>query len=562
MIAESSAKVPRGSFAARRALLLACWGLLAVGQIAEPIRAHEHTMPTYVGALGLQDDAPDRRRDSVDSDDASHCHLKLQLIDANTKELLSGLVRISTSDGGVLTLDGLFNRGTGLRRGHAAKEWSVLIESATVVVPRKRLTIEAFSGLETELTRETIDLAGQAAAEVTLRLVRFHDAAANGWRNGNTHLHLMSLTREQADRYLQSISRADGLELVFVSYLRRVKAERNYISNTYGKKDLDALSGHGVTFSFGEEHRHNFGPGGEGYGHVMFLNIRELIRPVSVGPGIMGEGTDWPPMRHGIDKAHEQGATTIWCHNAFGLEEVPDWIAGALDAHNIFDGGNLGGYEDTFYRFMDVGLRVPFSTGTDWFLFDFSRAYVEVDEPLTVPRWLDALEKGRSFITNGPFLEFRVDGHRPGDVIQLTQPRELEISARAVGRGDFEKIEVVHNGRVFSSQASRPEGKHFEAQTTFPLRIGEPGWIALRISSETKNAFGEPLFGHTSAVYVEVAGKTLFKPEAAEALVADMRAAIDSIRRDAKFADDDQRESVLNVYREGIDKLQARLDGR
>jgi len=195
------------------------------------------------------------------------------------------------------------------------------------------------------------------------------------------------------DHYLKSISRADGLELVFVSCLRRAKAERNYISNTYTKQQLQQLSGHGVMFGHGEEHRHNFGSGGEGYGHVMFLNIKELIRPVSIGPGIMGEGMDWLPLRRGIDKAHRNGATTIWCHNAFGFEEVPDWIAGVLDAHNIFDGGSRGTYEDTFYRFMDIGLRVPFSTGTDWFIYDFSRVYVEVDldtwDPTPVPDGFD-----------------------------------------------------------------------------------------------------------------------------------------------------------------------------
>jgi len=559
MIAETNAEVPHRRFAARRALLLVGWGTLVVGLQAEFTRAHEQTLPAYVSSLGLEKEASGPPAKSADP---AHCHLTLKLIDATTKKALPGLVRVTTSDGRVLALDGLVNRGTGLRRGHAAKEWSVLLGSATVAVPQEQLTIEAISGLETEPARETIDLADRAVAEVTLPLVRFHDAAADGWRNGNTHLHLMNLTREEADRYLQSISRADGLELVFVSYLRRAKAEKNYISNTYGKKDLGALSGHGVTFSFGEEHRHNFGPGGEGYGHVMFLNIRELIRPVSVGPGIMGEGTDWPPMRHGIDKAREQGATTIWCHNAFGFEEVPDWIAGALDAQNIFDGGNQGGYADTFYRFMDVGLRVPFSTGTDWFLFDFSRVYVEVNEPLTVPRWLDALRKGRSFITNGPFLEFTVEQHRPGDVIRLAQPRELKITARGVGRRDFQKIEVIHDGRVVGSQASRPVGGHFEARAAFPLTINESGWLALRISSNEKNAFGEPLFGHTSAVYVEMGGKTIFKREAAEALVADMRVAIDSIGQHAKFADDDQRDEVLNVYREGIATLEARLNGQ
>ena len=499
-------------------ILAVLLSVVIIGLQNESLLAHESTLSSYTHSLRSEDaDQGELNEVSVSgqSTDSSRCRLTLNLIDAATKESLPGLVRITTSDGRIEALEGLFNRGTGLRQQHPSRDWYIVLKSTTVSVPRERLRIEAFSGLETELAQKTIDLTDQASAEVTLSLVRFHRAATNSWRNGNTHLHLMSLSRDQADQYLKLISRADGLELVFVSYLRRAKAERNYISNTYTKQQLQQLSGQGVMFGHGEEHRHNFGSGGEGYGHVMFLNIKELIRPVSIGPGIMGEGMDWPPLRRGIDKAHRNGATTIWCHNAFGFEEVPDWIAGVLDAHNIFDGGSRGTYEDTFYRFMDIPLRVPFSTGTDWFIYDFSRVYVEVDEPLTVERWLDGLEKGRTFITNGPLLKLSLGEYNPGDVVRLAQPRELNISSRAVGRCDFQKIEVLYNGRVVQSAPSRSVGGHFEARITTPLWISEPGWVALRISSEQKNELGAPIFGHTGAVYVEIAGKTVFKPEVA-----------------------------------------------
>ncbi len=524
--------------------------------------AHEHTLPGYAASLRqaeAEHGIDDQSSEAGESADGSVCRLTLNLVDSETKRPLSGLVRLKTSQGDVLPLEGLLNRGTGLRRSHRARQWHVVIDSATVCVPRKQLTIEALSGLETELLRKTIDLTGKATSQVTLPLAQFHRAAAHGWHNGNTHLHLMSLTRDEADRYLRSISRADGLEVVFVSFLRRVTAERNYVSNSYTKRDLQKLSGHGVMFDHGEELRHNFGPGGEGYGHVMFLDIDKLIRPVSIGPGIMGEGYDFPSLRSGIDQARGDGATVVWCHNAFGMQDIPEWIAGTLDAHNIFDGGTRGSYEDTYYRFMNIGLRVPFSTGTDWFIFDFSRAYVEVQEPLNVDRWLEALEAGRSFITNGPFLQLQVDGHRPGDVIRLTQPAQLAIRGRVVGRNDFQKIEVIHNGNVIATKSSSPVGGHFEAELTCPFDANESGWIALRVNSEQKNELGGSLFGHTSAVYIELAGKSIFKADAARELISDMQESIQTTQEKAVFADGEQRERVLDIYRDGIATLRKRL---
>jgi hypothetical protein len=59
---------------------------------------------------------------------------------------------------------------------------------------------------------------------------------------------------------------------------------------------------------------------------------------------------------------------------------------------------------------------------------------------------------------------------------------------------------------------------------------------------------------------VEVAGKTIFKPEVEEELIAEMREAVRMIRKKATFADQKQRDEMLNVYREGIDSLHKRLE--
>ena len=140
----------------------------------------------------------------------------------------------------------------------------------------------------------------------------------------------------------------------------------------------------------------------------MFLNISELFHPVSIGPGITKRGTDGLPLRLGIDRARADGAAVIWCHNRFGTEDIPSWFSGRIDAQNIFDGGEHGSYDQTFYRYLNAGLRVPFSSGTDWFIYDLARAYVYVDGDVTPKRWLNELAAGRSYITNGPFLELQV----------------------------------------------------------------------------------------------------------------------------------------------------------
>jgi hypothetical protein len=501
------------------------------------------------------------------------CSLTLKLADADTKQPLAGLIRVTRPDGSAVPLAGLVNRGTKLRNNHPAKDWYALPGPAALILPRESLTIEAFAGLETELARASVDLRDRSAHELVLALKVFDRPAQRGWRCGNTHLHLQGLTRSQADDYLSAVPVADGLELLFVSHLERAEADRDYISNSYTAADLHAFERTGVLFGNGEEHRHNFEGFGAGFGHVMFLNLPRLVRPASIGRGIMKEGPDWPPLRRGVQTARDSGASVVWCHNTFGHEDVPNWVAGLVHAHNIFDGGNHGGYEDTYYRFLNAGLRVPFSTGTDWFIYDFSRVHARVQEAFTARAWLAALTAGRTFIGNGPLLELHCGTNDIGDTVRLAKPGELTFTSRAKGRADFQRIELIQDGIPVHRASSRSVAGHYEAEFEHKIRFTSSGWVALRVESGAlpvgpdlpvrpsgpKNEMGEPIFGHTSALYVEVAGRPIFKPSAARDLISDMENAITDILAKSRFENDRQREEVLGVYRSGIETLRSRL---
>ena len=121
-------------------------------------------------------------------------------------------------------------------------------------------------------------------------------------------LHLMKLSKQQADRYLREVPLADGLEIVFLSYLERAKADLEYTSNKYSLAELARLSHRHLHFGHGQEHRHNFGSHDEGYGHILLLDIPYIIQPVSIGPGITEKGTDYPPLQKGIDERGAWGA--------------------------------------------------------------------------------------------------------------------------------------------------------------------------------------------------------------------------------------------------------------
>jgi len=528
---------------------------LSMGQAVQAL-AHDQSRVAFEASRRVALAKAKEQAETPGEEDTSPptAELHLQLSAADGGRPLAGLVRItSVASGKAIELDDAI---------HRELNWYSVPPQSTLTVPQAKLRIEAFHGIQSELVSQEIDLTEKKHGQVELELPLFYDPHKRNEVGGNTHLHLMKLSYEGAVQYLETVPRSDGLDLVFLSHLRRIPDERTYISNVIVESsfendggELERLSRDGVLFGNGEEHRHNFDRHNEGYGHVMLLKLKKLILPVSIGSGIMREGTDGIPVQSGICEARDEGATVIWCHGKYGMEDVPNWLAGLLHAQNIFDGGSTGDYADSFYKYLDLGLRVPFSTGTDWFIYDFSRVYVPIEGEPSVDKWLKQLAVGRSYITNGTFLEFEVGDHKIGDTISLDSEATLPVKGRAVGRNDFGSLELVSGGEVIHAVKSNKVGNNFEADLNLDLTLSKPGWLALRIPRNVaKNELDKELFAHTSPIYVEVAGRRILRPEVAEELIHEVENNMAKISSLGVF-NTGEEQTVLAVHEEAISSL-------
>lgn len=520
---------------------------------------------------------------SPDQKPLQQCLVTLRLVEKKqdgTNQVVPGLLRVLNAKGIPLALPELLNRGKGIKTDRKSEQsgihsWYVVPREVQLKLPQAKLTLQALSGLETELTQKNVALTNQKSDEVTLTLNRFSDLSPR-YKSANTHLHIMKFSREECDEYLKQIPFADRLDLVFISHLERAIADKTYITNRYSKKDLESLSQEaGVIFGWGEEHRHNSSGYDEGYGHVMLLDIKKLIQPVSIGPGIMKQGTDGISLSRGIKTALKDQATVVWCHNAWGLESTPNVVQGDVHAINIFDGGTRSTYEDSFYQYLNAGYKIPFSTGTDWFQYDFSRVYANVTDPLSTTSWLKSLKAGRTYITNGPLLDLRIEDKTIGDQLNLTKENnQITIRASGKGRIDFKKLELIHNGKVIATQNSTPVKNHFEAQLELKLKVDQPGWIALRTPSPSVpnnpkrqqktplNEYGRELFSHTSPIYLQWEGQTHFDLHQAQALLQEMKENRNKIAKKFLFADEHERAHVLDTYSDAIQELTRQMKSR
>ena len=175
----------------------------------------------------------------------------------------------------------------------------------SVDVPRGRTQVLVERGTEYVPARVTLDAPAQGTVAIDVTLERWTELGEQGWHPGNTHIHYDE-KEQRPDERLQLDPRVEDLRMTAVSILRRWDLE--YATNKYPPGMLTEFSSAHHYVECGEENRHNAGgTHGIGYGHIMLLNIRNVVEPVSRGLLVDAFDPDYPPLCYACDDAHRQG---------------------------------------------------------------------------------------------------------------------------------------------------------------------------------------------------------------------------------------------------------------
>jgi hypothetical protein len=168
---------------------------------------------------------------------------------------------------------------------------------------------------------------------------------------------------------------------------------------------------------------------------------------------------------------------------------------------------------DVWYDLLALGFRITPTAGTDYpcggqLLPGHERFYTKVEGPLTYAKWIESVREGRTFVTTGPIVEFRVNSRDIGSEIELETQSDVEISGSVTfdpKRDDMNFLELLQNGNVIE-RFSRVKGAS-KIEFSVKQRVDETSWFAvrgygLRID---ENPFATPLifstFEPTSTVH-------------------------------------------------------------
>jgi len=393
-----------------------------------------------------------------------------------------------------------------------------------IEVPAGTLNIEVMKGPGRAPEQRRLQVAAGSVVEVSAVLAArpWLDGAARRWVSADVHVHMnYGGHYRNTPPHLVLQARAEDLDIVEDLIVNK---EQRIPDIAYGGKGVDPASTAEALVVHGQEFHTSY------WGHLGLLAIRgNILLPGYAGYPNTAAASLYPTNADVADLAHAQGALVGYVHPFeeepqplqrpahTDADELPvDVALGKVDYLEIVAFSDHQATAGVWYRLLNLGFRLPAAGGTDA-MADYAtlrgpvglnRVYASVPNGvLDSAAWLESLRAGRTFATNGPLLDFSLDGAPIGSAVQLGQPRRVAFTARLRSIVPVDHAQVVCNGRVVRELALGKARDALEAHGQVPLAAS--GWCLLRAFTTQARypVLDNFVYATTSPVYVSVRGQ-------------------------------------------------------
>ena len=409
--------------------------------------------------------------------------------------------------------------------------------------------VEVARGFEYEPARRQLEIKpGQR--HLTLSVKRAFDMKADGYWSGDTHVHFLSSQ--------SSVLEAEGEDLNVV-HLLASQWGRLFTSWEEFTGGVAPTSTENHLVYVSQENRQHV------LGHISLLGLRELVAPMCTG----GPQEDWVGgeiqalMADWAEQCRAQGGLVIMPHMPVpDFENAANIVLGQADAAEmcwVWEGERIGQGERGYYRWLNVGQKLPIVGGTDKMsngrILGGSRTYARLAEgrEFTFDNWCRAVRSGQTFASTGAMIDLRVDGVPMGGQLDLPgNGGTVEVEARAWSVWPLTAVELVVNG-VPRERETAAEGERSITLRT-EIECGRPCWIAARCWGPYATDAG-PVMAHSSPVYVDVGRRGAFEEADGEYLLTHMEGGAAWAERIGVFSDEAVRSRLIALFREARSEL-------
>jgi hypothetical protein len=424
-----------------------------------------------------------------------------------------------------------------------------------VELPVGDVFLEMTKGFEYEPVRKRLSIApGQR--ELKLEINRYVDLRSKGWVTADTHTHFLSPSTAVLE------GQAEGVNLVSLLAAQWGDLFTNVGDLAYGP--LVSKDGETRVEVNTENRQHLLGHIGlvGGHGAPVYPMSASGLSESYIGDPLWTSLADWS------DRQRARGGLTVAVHFPYPTAELAaDMVLGRIDAVELYPHGehfNTLRFYD-WYRYLNCGYRVPGVGGTDkmgaYMPVGANRTYAYLgQEEFNFENWAKAVRSGNTFMTTGPLILLRADGHAPGEEITIgAGGATVEVQAEVRSALPFHRVEFVWNGKVMASHEDKAGRRDFVL--TEKIRVSTPGWLAARCVSRLgpTSLWGLGIQAHTSPVYFKVPGQELFSEPAVAYMLTLIEGAETWVNQLATRPDPESLARVLKTLHDAREHLHQRL---
>ena len=394
-------------------------------------------------------------------------------------------------------------------------------------VPPGKVRVEAVRGIEYLPVTQEVEARAGAVTTVVLEPKRFADPNALGWYSGSDHVHMnYGGNLRNTPENLMLLARAEGLNMIGEKVANKDHRIFDHQHFT-GKPHKLSTSKHLLTF--GEEYRPPF------YGHINFINLtRHLISPFITGYEGSAVESLYPSNTDMFRLAKAQGAIGGYVHPWSRPPEKGDYSVArgfpvdlALGSFTYLEvltkSTHFTNTSTVWHRALNCGFKVTASAGEDSILnlhgtaiLGAGRVYAHVGSALTWDGWVDAIRGGRTFVTNGPLLQFEVNGEIPGGEVRLpAEGGSVNVTGQIDTLVPIEKVEIFWNGKAVETIPVAADARTLRIDKR--IQVKGSGWLTMRARGGASHPVDdEYIVGETGPVYVYCGDQPIRSREDAE----------------------------------------------
>jgi len=445
-----------------------------------------------------------------------------------------------------------------------------------IAITADSFRIEVVKGFRYKIFDDSLYLGNYPGGIDIYLNIAFDDLPEDQWYTGDVHVHHINVETALLEM------KAEDLNVCNLLISDFTRDHQNFKGMIEPASDPEHL----VFYS--QEYRENR------LGHINLLNLTEKL----IEPSVEQRTHQYPLNIDAMDEAHAQGGHVSWAHFAAwpGLEGPLGIILKKVDAiellctidpfhepifvSDVVPEVRMNSGLKLWYRLLNCGFKIPITAGTDkmgnFVTVGANRVYAQVEGDFNYENWIDALNEGRTFVSNSPFLSFKVDNKPPGSILEGSSNKGHRLQAEVWSQMPIDRLEIIANGELVA-EVSIPEGA-FHAAIDIKYQTEESVWLAARAyqltqkdtrnglsMSQRRNSGGGPTylnryygtlrpevtFSHTSPVYIQIEGQPVRSRDDANYFVRYLQNVINWLDESGSFPTEEAKQEVLKAFEQG-----------